>query len=132
MKPKHLLFCLLTLAVLLPSFVSASNWLLFASTRQPEANWFYDRENIVYSRAKSFASVEIPLKDRNYPRLWIKSVRDRVGTAYQVELNCKERTARLQDDSGKTLYSISSINYLYDVQIVPDSVLDMLRKTICH
>jgi hypothetical protein len=117
---------------LLPSFASASDWLLFTSTQQTGTSWLYDRETIVYSKAKSLAGVEIPMKDSNYPRLWIKSVRDRVETTYQVELNCKGRTARLQDDGGKTLYSVPSIDYLYDGQIVPDSVLDTLRKTVCH
>jgi len=132
MRPKHLLCCLFTFALLLPSFASASDWLLFTSTQQTGTSWLYDRETIVYSKAKSLAGVEIPMKDSNYPRLWIKSVRDRVETTYQVELNCKGRTARLQDDGGKTLYSVPSIDYLYDGQIVPDSVLDTLRKTVCH
>ena len=132
MRPKHLLCCLITFALLLPSFASASDWLLFTSTKQNGTSWFYDKETIVYPKAKSLAGVEIPMKDSNYPRLWIKSARDGVDTTYQVELNCKGRTARLQDDGGKTLYSVRSIDYLYDGQIVPDSVLDMLRKTVCH
>ena len=134
MKNKLLLFLssIIIAAVLLPSFASASNWLLFALSKQTGTNWHYDKESIVYLKAKSIAGVELPRKDRNYPKVWIKSTGDKGEFAYQVELNCKGRTARLQDESGKTLYSQTSIDYLYDRPILPDSVLDMLRKTVCR
>ena len=132
MKPKHHLFCLLILAVLTTSLASASDWQLFASSKQNGTNWYYDKDGIVYFRAKSIAGVEIPMKDTNYIRIWIKSADYKGERAYRVELNCKQLTAQLQDNSGKTLYSEPSIDYFYDKPLVPDSVLDMLRKTVCH
>lgn len=131
MRYKSMLFNFVAFLVLLPSLASASNWILFTSS-QSGVGWYYDKESIVYLKAKSIIGIELPLKDRNYPKMWIKSAGDKGEISYQVEFNCKGRTAQLQDDSGKTLYSESSIYYLYDKQIVPDSVLDKLYQAICR
>ena len=134
MKNKLLLFLssIIIAAVLLPSFAAASNWLLFTLSKQDGTSWYYDKESIIYFKTKSVAGVEIPMKDRNFQRMWIKSSGDKGEIAYQVELDCKGATARLQDERGKPLYSQPSIDYLYDKPMLPDSVLDMLRKAVCR
>jgi hypothetical protein len=128
---RFILFLLIPILALSP-VVFASNWIEFASFKEPATKWLYDKESITYSRAKEIVGIEIPRKDRNFPKVWIKSSGDGGEKPYQVELNCKKRTARLFDEGGKTLYSVNAIDYLYDKQIVPDSVLDSLRKSVCR
>jgi hypothetical protein len=131
MKPKYGLLCLFICLVLLPSFAAASNWILFASQQRNTVNWYYDKDSMDASKELKIFKLKIPLPPSNIQKMWIKSSSDKGEKLYHAELSCKERLARLQDDNGKTVYSDASFNYLYDRPIPPDSVLDILRKTVC-
>lgn len=131
MKSRLLLISLFICFVLLPSLATASSWILFSAKQQNGTSWYYDKDSIAYFKAKSIIGVEIPKKDRNYQKVWIKSAGDMGERLFLVELNCKEHTARLQDDNNKVLYNEPSIDYLYDRPIPPDSVLDKLQKAVC-
>jgi hypothetical protein len=131
MKPKYALLCLFICFVLPPSFADASNWILFASQQRNTVNWYYDKESMDASKELKIFKLKIPLPPSNIQKMWIKSSSDKGEKLYHAELGCKERLARLQDDNGKTVYSDASFNYLYDRPIPPDSVLDILRKTVC-
>jgi hypothetical protein len=132
MKPKYCLLCLVICIVLLPSFASATKWILFASQQRNTVNWYYEKDGLDASReVKIFFKLKISLPANNIQKLWIKSSSEKGEKLYQAELSCRERLARLRDDSGKTVYSDASFNYLYDRPIPPDSALDILLKTVC-
>jgi hypothetical protein len=131
MRPKHILQFILIFFVMLPAISAASNWIQFGVSNQNGASWHYDNDSIVYFQDKKIIGIDVPIKDRNYQRMWIKSSGGDGEKRYRVELNCKERSARLQDDGGKNLYSEPSMDYLYDKPIAPDTVLDMLCKKVC-
>ncbi len=131
MRPRRILCYLLTFAVLLPAIATASNWIQFGQPLQNGALWYYDRDSIVYSHDKKIIGIDTPVKDKNFQKIWIKSSGDLGEVRYEVELNCRDRSARLKDDGGKNLYSQPSIDYLYDKPIPPDSMLDLLRKAVC-
>ncbi len=76
--------------------------------------------------------IPMPFKDSNYQKMWIRASSDAGEKIYQVELSCKERTARMQDNNGKGIYNFTLIDYLYDRPIPPDTVLDWLSKSVCH
>jgi len=132
MKLKYVLFCVFFCLLLLPSYASSSNWILFAAYQRNGLNWYYDAESLNASRELKIMGVTIPLGQGDTQKMWIKSSGDKVERIYQAELDCKARLARLQDDNGKTVYNDASFNYLYDRPIPPDSVLDMLLKKVCH
>jgi hypothetical protein len=132
MKFKYGLLCLFICFVLLPSFAAASNWILFASQQRNTINWYYEKDGLDASReVKLFFNLKIPLPANNIQKLWIKSSSEKGEKLYQAELKCRERVARLKDETGKPVYSDSSFDYLYDHTIPPDSVLDILVKTVC-
>ncbi len=131
MRPRRILWYLLTFAMLLPSIASASNWIQLGQSRQNGMLWYYDRDSVAYSQDKKLIGIDVPVKDKNFQKMWIKSSADNVEVRYEVELNCKERSARMKDDRGKNLYSEPSIDYLYEKPIPPDTLLDLLRKAVC-
>jgi len=132
MQLKYVLFCVFIGLVLLCSFAAASNWILFADRQRDGSSWYYDSESVISSGGLKIMGLKIPATQDHIREMWIKSSGDKGESLYHVELNCKESLARLRDDNGKTLYSNVSLNYLYDRPIPPDSVLDRLRKVVCH
>ncbi|HTZ19138.1 MAG TPA: hypothetical protein VMB78_11950 [Dissulfurispiraceae bacterium] len=117
--------------IMLPSICSASNWITFGTSRQNGLTWQYDKDGVIYFQDRKFMGIQIPVKKRKFQRIWIRSSGDATERLYQVDLNCRDHTARIKDDGGKTLYSENSMDYLYDKPIPPDSVLDMLQKAVC-
>jgi len=131
MRTNRILPMVLALSLLLPSISSASNWIQFSTSGQKGMSWLYDKESIVYFQNRKFIGIELPSKSSKFIRAWIKASGDNVERRYQVDLNCRNHTARVKDDGGKNLYSEPSMDYLYDKPIPPDAVLDMLQKAVC-
>ncbi len=132
MRLGRMLKYILIFFLLLQAVSAASNWVQFGlSGQNGSKSWYYDKGSILYFQDKKIVGIDVPVKDKNYQRIWIKSSGSKGETRYQVELNCKAHTARLQDDGGRMLYAESSIDYLYEKPIPPDTVLDMLHKAVC-
>jgi hypothetical protein len=132
MKSRWILICLLIAFFAVPAISAAADWTAFSPKQKDGTIWYYDKESISYPKNKEFIGISLPLRDKNYPKLWIRSTAETANLLYQVELKCKELSAKMTDNNGKGIYSLNAIDYLYDRPIPPDSVLDMLRKAVCH
>jgi hypothetical protein len=117
---------------MLPLLSSASDWMIFTPKQKDGVTWYYDKNSVVYLKNMTIIGITMPFKDSNYQKMWLRASSDTDEKTYQVELSCKERIAKMQDNNGKGIYNMTSIDYLYERPIPPDSVLDMLRKAICH
>jgi hypothetical protein len=132
MKDKILLVSVIFSLCLIPLPSFASDWMIFTPKQKDGSTWFYDKNSISYPKNISFIGIPTPMRDRNFQKMWIKSSSDIGEQMYQIEINCRDRSAKMQDSGGKQLYSLNSIYYLYDRPIPPDTVLDMLQKAICR
>lgn len=131
MKARLPLICLIFALVAIPVISSASDWTVFTPKQKDGATWYYDKASITYPKNTSIIGITTWMRDVNYQKLWIRSTTDTVNLLYQVEMDCKARTARMLDNNGKGIYSMNNIDYLFDRPIPPDAMLDLLRKTIC-
>jgi len=132
MKKRTLVICLVILAFVVPMLSSAADWMIFTTKQKDGYTWFYDKTSVVYLKNKTFLFLTLPSSDPNFQKMWIKATSDRGDKIYQIELNCKERIAKLFDNNGKGIYNLPEIDYLYERPIPPDTVLDMLRKAVCR
>jgi hypothetical protein len=117
---------------MLPLLSSASDWMIFTPKQNDGSTWYYDKSSSVYLKNKVIIGITMPFRDSNYQRIWIRASSDTGEKIYQVELSCKERIAKMQDNNGKGIYNLTVIDYLYERPIPPDTVLDWLRKMVCH
>jgi hypothetical protein len=131
MKTRLILTCLIIALFALPPISSASEWMVFSPKQKDGATWYYDKNSISYPKNRVFLGITLPLRDGNYPMMWVRSTSDTAALLYQVEISCKERTAKMMDNNGKGIYNLDNIDYLYNRPIPPDTVLDMLRKAVC-
>jgi hypothetical protein len=132
MGKKTFVACLVICSFLLPLFASASDWMIFTPRQKSGYTWFYDKADIEYMKSRSFIGIPLPIKDSNYQKIWLRASSDAGDRIYQIELDCKGRTAKLFDNNGKGIYNLSEIDYLYERPIPPDTVFDMLRKAVCR
>ena len=132
MKKRIFLASLLICALMLPMLSSASEWVIFTPKQKDGSSWYYDKASIEKTKYMAVIGIPTPFKDGNYLKMWVRNSTDSADKLYQVELSCKDRTARMQDNNGKSIYNMSSIDYLADRAIPPDTVLDWLRKSLCR
>ena len=131
MKIKYIAVCIVISLFAVPALSSASEWMVFTPVQKDGTTWYYDKNSISFPRNRTILGITLPLRDGNYPKMWIRGTSDTGTLLYQAEVSCKERTARLMDNNGKGIYNLTSIDYLFDRPIPPDTVLDRLRKAVC-
>jgi hypothetical protein len=126
---KHLIALVIVSSVLTADLAAASLWVPFALGQQDELNWFYDRDSVAHPQYIYLLGI-IPIRDRNYKALWIRT--ERPGEIrFHVFLDCAAHTAVLYDETGM-LYDVPLVDYLYLKPIPPDSVLDKLHMAVCR
>jgi hypothetical protein len=132
MKKRIIIICVVISVFIIPMLSYAADWMIFTVKQKDGYTWFYDKNSVVYLKNKTFLFITLPAGDHNFQKMWIKATSDKGNRIFQIELNCKDRTAKLFDNNGKGIYNLPEIDYLYERPIPPDSVLDMLRKAVCR
>jgi hypothetical protein len=132
MNKRIFLICLISCTFIFPLLAAASDWMIFTPKQKDGFTWFYDKTSIVYMKNRVVIGITMPFRDANEQKMWIRASSDSGEKIYQVELKCKERTAKMLDNNGKGIYNLPAIDYLYERPIPPDTVLDMLRKAVCR
>ncbi len=130
MKQKRLLALFFIAFFLMTNPATASLWLPFALGHEDAFNWYYDQDTISYPRHVSILGIVLPLRDRNFQNLWIRTDRPH-ELRFRVYMDCAQRLAVVHDETG-TLYDIPLLDYLYGKPIPPDSVLDKLHLAVCR
>jgi hypothetical protein len=109
----------------------AADWVPFFKDPKTNTLWVYDREGIDYFRDKKIIFGLTTTKDKDFPKIWFKSVQDGKERRLVIEMSCNERSGRLYNDMGNVLYFDHEVDYIFDHQFWPDSVVNALYKAVC-
>jgi hypothetical protein len=115
-----------------------SEWMYFAKEKDG-TKWYYDRDSISYPRMKKMLGV-IVTKDKSEMTLWIKGT-----NLYKITMDCDTRYYSLYDEKGNPVskqrtspsqsqgnaYTRTDYSAGGRYSIKPDSLLEVLLKTVC-
>jgi hypothetical protein len=126
----RILFLTVILGLLTTVAAGAPAWIPFFKQPSKKSVWVYNREEINYFKEKQILGF-IPVKDRNFPTVWFKSIQPDKERRLVIEMDCSGRTGRLSDDRGNVLYADNEVEFMFGHPFKPDSVLAALYQEVC-
>jgi hypothetical protein len=130
MKHKIIYFTLVLYSMATVSAMAA-DWVPFFKNPNNDGTWHYEREGVYYFREKDRILGLLTTKDKDFPKIWFKSVQPGRERRLVIEMDCIERSGRLYDDMGNVLYLDKEVDFMFGHQFRPDSVLDALHREVC-
>jgi hypothetical protein len=109
----------------------AAEWVPFFNHPKTNTIWVYDSQGIYYYKESNYLLDMITVRDKNFPKVWFKSTQPGKERRLVIEMDCKNRSGSLYDDTGNGVYADQEVDYLYGHQFKPDSVLMALYEEVC-